>query len=122
MTQPSAAGKPAISRGGVVNLASYTTAVAPNGLISIFGTTLGSQAQPGSTPLPTTLGGTCITLNNTPIPLLLVSPTQINAQIPAGTPAGNSVPVQLSVQAPGSPAVSSNTVTICVKASGPEGQ
>jgi uncharacterized protein (TIGR03437 family) len=47
---------------------------------------------------------------------------QINAQIPAGTPAGNSVPVQLSVQAPGSPAVSSNTVTICVKASEPQGQ
>ena len=89
LTQPSASAKPAISRGGVVNLASYTAAVAPNGLISIFGTALGSQAQPGSTPLPTTLGGTCITLNNTPIPLLLVSPTQINAQIPPSLAAGN---------------------------------
>src|SRR5260221_209690 len=31
------AGRPAVSTGGVVNVGSYTTAIAPNGLVSIFG-------------------------------------------------------------------------------------
>lgn len=89
LTPVSAAGRPNFTRAGVVNLASYTSSIAPNSLVSIFGTGLGSTAHPGSTPLPTALGGTCVTLNNAPLPLLLVSPTQINLQIPPALAAGN---------------------------------
>ncbi len=84
-----AAQKPAISRGGAVNLASYQSAVAVNGLLSIFGTNLGAAPQAASYPLPTTLGGTCVTLNNVPSPLFLMSSGQINAQIPPNLAAGS---------------------------------
>ena len=71
-----------------MNLASYTPSVAPNGLLSIFGSNFGTLATPASVPLPVILGGTCVTLNNVALPLLLTSPTQINAQIPPNTAAG----------------------------------
>ena len=80
--------KPVVSRGGAVNLASYQSAVAVNGLLSIFGSNLGSSAQAATVPLPTTLGGTCVTLNNVPLPLFLMSSGQINAQIPPNLAAG----------------------------------
>jgi uncharacterized protein (TIGR03437 family) len=85
---PTQAQKPIPSRGGAVNLASYTAGVAPNGLLSIFGQNFGTLATPATTPLPLILGGICVTLNNVALPLLLTSPTQINAQIPPGTAAG----------------------------------
>ncbi len=89
LTSVPAALKPLPSRGGAVNLASYQAAVAVNGLLSIFGSNLGTLAQSATTPLPTTLGGTCVTLNNIPLPLFLMSPGQINAQIPPNFTAGN---------------------------------
>lgn len=84
---PSAA--PLANPKGAVNLASYTTTVAPNSLLSIFGQNLGAASVASATPLPTMLGGTCITLNNVAMPLFMVSPTQINAQIPPTLGAGN---------------------------------
>jgi uncharacterized protein (TIGR03437 family) len=85
---PTQAQMPVPSKGGAVNLASYTAGVAPNGLLSIFGQNFGTLATPPSTPLPLIMGGTCVTLNNVALPLLLTSPQQINAQIPPGTAAG----------------------------------
>jgi len=85
---PTQAQMPVPSKGGAVNLASYTAGVAPNGLLSIFGQNFGTLATPASTPLPLIMGGTCVTLNNVALPLLLTSPLQINAQIPPGTAAG----------------------------------
>jgi uncharacterized protein (TIGR03437 family) len=79
---------PALAGGGVVNTANYTAAIAPGGLISIFGRNLGETAAAGSTPLPTVLGGACVTLNNVPIPLLATTAGQINAQIPPTLAAG----------------------------------
>ncbi len=88
LSAPPAANTPKVLTNGVVNLASYQTAVAPGSLISIFGSGLGSSAQFSSTPLPTILGGTCVTLNNVAIPLELTSSGQINAQIPVTLAAG----------------------------------
>jgi uncharacterized protein (TIGR03437 family) len=82
LTPVVAADRPLPANRGTVNLASYQAQVSPNGLISIFGQNLGQLEIAGSTPLPTILGGTCVTLNNIPLPLFMVSPTQINAQIP----------------------------------------
>gem|GEM_PF-416512 len=72
----------------VVNAANFTAAVAPVGLISIFGKNLAATATASATPLPTILGGTCVTLNNAPIPLLAATPGQINAQVPPTLAAG----------------------------------
>ena len=79
---------PQVPANGVVSTANYLGAVAPGGLISIFGANLASSAAAASSPLPTLLGGTCVTLNNTPLSLLASSPTQINAQLPPTLAAG----------------------------------
>jgi len=42
-----------------------------------------------TSPLPVVLGGTCVTLNNIAIPLLMTSPGQINAQIPPNLAPGS---------------------------------
>ena len=85
---PAAAERPAVARDGIVNVASFAATAAPNGLVSIFGQNLGAQQVASTTPLPTILGGTCVTVNNTQIPLLMTSSGQINAQIPTELAAG----------------------------------
>jgi len=78
---------PKVSAGGVVSAASFQAApdnqLAPGQLISIFGTglTLGSPVSAGSIPLPTQLGSTQVRLGAQDLPLLYVSPLQINAQL-----------------------------------------
>ncbi|MEO8368046.1 MAG: beta-propeller fold lactonase family protein [Candidatus Solibacter sp.] len=79
---------PQVPASGVVNTGNYTSSMAPGGLISIFGANLATAATSASSPLPTVLGGACVTLNNTPLSLLATSPTQINAQLPPTLAAG----------------------------------
>ena len=86
---PVTASVPQVSSGGVVNLANYQARIAPGGLMAVFGKNLASTATGTSNPLPSLLGGVCVTLNNAPIPLLATSPTQINAQIPPTMAAGS---------------------------------
>ncbi len=89
LTAVPASARPLPNQRGTVNLGSYQTAIAPNGLISIFGQNLASSAVATGTPLPLILGGTCVTLNNIALPLFMTSAAQINAQIPPGTAAGS---------------------------------
>jgi uncharacterized protein (TIGR03437 family) len=77
-----------VTASGVVNSANFQAAVAPNGLISIIGRNLATTASSPGTPLPTVLGSSCVTLNNTPLPLLATAATQINAQLPTTLAAG----------------------------------
>ncbi len=86
--QPSLADRPVVNANGVVNTASYQATIAPNSLVSIFGRNMGSEQAASSLPLPGSLGGTCVTLNNSPIPLLLSSPGQVNFQMPPTIAAG----------------------------------
>jgi uncharacterized protein (TIGR03437 family) len=68
--------------------------IAPGSLIAIFGINLGSGFTLfNSEPLPTSLAGTSVTINGVPAPLVGVSPTQINAQLPWNLPSGGSVPI-----------------------------
>lgn len=67
----------------VVNAADQGPNVAAGSLVSIFG----QQFSPvnlatSELPIPTALGDSCLTVNGTPIPMLFVSPNQINAQLP----------------------------------------
>jgi len=88
LDQPARLDRPTVNRNGVVNMASYTTSVAPGGLISIFGQALAASGTATSTPLPYILGGACVTVANRALPLLMTSPTQINAQLPFDLAAG----------------------------------
>jgi uncharacterized protein (TIGR03437 family) len=67
----------------VVNAGNYGSDVAPGGLISVFGTNL-SPINMTSTeiPLPTALANSCLSVDGLPVPILFVSPTQVNAQLP----------------------------------------
>src|SRR5262245_24728171 len=67
----------------VVNAASSTPALSPGALVSVYGTNLaGSIAQAPVLPLPTQLLDVNVALNDRLLPLLYVSPGQINAQLP----------------------------------------
>lgn len=65
------------------------TSVAPGSIISIFGQNLATVTQVGpANPLSQTIAGTSVTINTTVLPLVFVSPQQINAQLPSNLPEG----------------------------------
>jgi uncharacterized protein (TIGR03437 family) len=99
----------------VVNAADFKQGIAPGGLISIMGSNLSPVTLATSeVPLPTLLGQTCLMLNGAPIPMLYVSGSQINAELPYDvdgdatmilyTPGGVSPSVDLTIQ-PNAPSV-----------------
>ncbi|MCY4588702.1 MAG: hypothetical protein OXB98_21985 [Bryobacterales bacterium] len=86
-SQPSLTVASVIGSAGLnLDPASENTAVSPGGLVSIFGNGLATETLNAETsPLPTNLGGTSVTVNGIPAALLFVSPTRINLQIPFET-------------------------------------
>ena len=74
---------PQVSGDAVVNSASFTPASAPGGLVSIFGRQLAAEENQAFTlPLPREISGIGATAEGRRLPLLYVSATQINAQLP----------------------------------------
>lgn len=92
---------------GVVNAANYwglntspQRPVAPGMIAAVFST--GGDNQFGSTtesaatiPLPKTLNGVQVLVNNTPSPLFFAAPNQINFQIPSSAPISGTADVQV---------------------------
>lgn len=106
---------PEIAAGGVVNGASFTPKVAPGALFSIFGSSLALTTQSAAAlPLATNLGGTSVTIGGKPAPLVFVSPSQINAQVPYETAEAQTVPVVVTVNG-----VASAPVNVAVMAAAP---
>jgi uncharacterized protein (TIGR03437 family) len=67
----------------VVNAGNGGGDIAPGGLISVYGTNLSPINMASSEiPLPTALANSCLSVNGLPVPILFVSPDQVNAQIP----------------------------------------
>jgi uncharacterized protein (TIGR03437 family) len=67
----------------VTSAADGSGTVAVGGLITIWGHDLSlTSAATSQIPLPTILGDSCLTVNGVLIPMSLVSPGQINAQLP----------------------------------------
>jgi len=104
----------------VVNAGDFGADIAPGGLISVFGTQLSPVNMASSEiPLPTALANSCLSVNGLPVPVLFVSPTQVNAQMPfqaigdvtliLRTPGGISNTFNLVIQ-PDAPAVFLATV------------
>jgi uncharacterized protein (TIGR03437 family) len=100
---------PEIFPRGVVNAANYGPLIAPGSVISIFGTGLGQTQYLQTLPYPTQMGETSVAVNGEPAPLLFVSPTLVNALVPADIPVG---PASVVVTV-GNP--SSNPANIIVK-------
>lgn len=75
---------PSISK--IVNAADLSNGIAPGGLITVFGANLSPvNLATSDIPLPTALADSCLTVNGLPVPILFVSPNQINAQMPFET-------------------------------------
>jgi uncharacterized protein (TIGR03437 family) len=73
----------------VTDAASYAPRVAPGELASIFGSNLANSTQAASGfPLPTNMAGATVYVNQIAVPLLYVSNTQINFQVPSNLAAG----------------------------------
>jgi uncharacterized protein (TIGR03437 family) len=91
---------PLVAAGGVVSAASFQADVpiGVGGLITVFGNQLvsGSAGQAANVPLPNTIGGTQVLLENVPVPILYASNGQINVQVPYNTDVN--VPQHLVVQ------------------------
>ena len=68
----------------IVNAADGTKPVAPGGLITIYGSNLSAtNVATSQIPLSTALGQSCLVVNGTLAPLLFVSGSQVNAQLPS---------------------------------------
>jgi uncharacterized protein (TIGR03437 family) len=67
----------------VVNAGNGGSDIAPGGLISIYGSQLSPVNMTSSEiPLPTALANSCLSVDGQPVPILFVSPNQVNAQMP----------------------------------------
>ncbi|MGI8742997.1 MAG: proprotein convertase P-domain-containing protein [Bryobacteraceae bacterium] len=90
--------RPGFDSSSVVNSASLIGGVvAPGELVSIFGLALGPQAGVAATPgtAPTSLGGTTVMFNGTPVPILYSSYYQLNVQAPYALTPGATARIQV---------------------------
>ena len=97
---------PYIAPAGVRNAVGNTptSAVAPGSIISIFGQGLAPGVQVGPVnPLSQTISGVTVTVNDRILPLLFVSPQQINAEVLSDLPDGD---YTLTVHNTGQPDIS----------------
>jgi uncharacterized protein (TIGR03437 family) len=77
----SASAPPRIDR--VVNAADFTKPIAPGGLITVFGGNMSPLSLKSLTsPVATSLADSCLQVNGISVPVLFVSPSQVNAQLP----------------------------------------
>jgi uncharacterized protein (TIGR03437 family) len=80
-------GVPSIS--AVNNAADGTSGVAPGGLMSVTGTSLTATTESNNgAPVPTALGDVCLYVNSEALPLVMISPGQITAQLPVDVAGG----------------------------------
>jgi len=101
--QPASVGAntPVITPGRVQNAASYLGTIAPGSLVALWGTNLADNTYPdtfdtNANSFSTDVGGTAVTVDSVKAPLIYVSPTQINFQIPWETKPGPLVNIQVS--------------------------
>jgi uncharacterized protein (TIGR03437 family) len=86
---------PALALGGIVNGASFAAgeALAPGGIISVFGRNLAQGVSLASQlPLEKSLGGATLSIGGIDVPLFFAGSGQINAQLPFELAAGNRLP------------------------------
>jgi uncharacterized protein (TIGR03437 family) len=87
-----ATGSPIVS--SVTNSADGTANVAPGGRINIDGSNFSSLTELNEeVPASDSLGGVCVTIDDLTIPLLRVSPTRIEAQLPWNVTSGGNLKV-----------------------------
>jgi uncharacterized protein (TIGR03437 family) len=104
---------PAVSSNGVVNAASFASQISPGALATVFGSNFALANAGAKAPLPTSLAGVSVSVNGQLAPILFVTPTQVNFQVPWETALG-SANVTVSVNGG-----ASNAVTVPVLGAAP---
>jgi len=79
---------PAISANGVVNAGSFAPRISPGALATIFGNFFTASIAGAGVPLPNSLSGVQVSVGGLPAPVLYISPTQVNFQVPWETAPG----------------------------------
>ncbi|MFN9263761.1 MAG: hypothetical protein ACK58M_21885 [Acidobacteriota bacterium] len=76
--------RPVITTGarGIVNSTDGTQNFRPGSFITVNGSRLATPAVADTIPAPTVLGGSCVVINELPLPLIQTADGQISAQIP----------------------------------------
>jgi len=110
---------PVIAAGGVLNAASNLPSLSPGSLASLYGSDLADDAHPIPPPAagqsyPTAVAGVSVSVSGVNAPLIYVSPTQINFQVPWETATGLAAPITVSRGT-----AQSNTVTVALTTTAP---
>ncbi len=79
---------PVISSNGVVNAGSFAPGISPGALATIFGSNFLAVKASAGLPLPSSLSGVEVSVSGQLAPVLYVSPTQVNFQVPWETATG----------------------------------
>jgi uncharacterized protein (TIGR03437 family) len=96
---------PYIAPAGILNGVGVTptSSVAPGSIISIFGQSLAPTVLVGpENPMSQLLNGVTVSVNDLILPLMFVSPQQINAELPSSLAPGN---YTLNIQSAGQPTI-----------------
>ncbi|MBZ5584650.1 MAG: family 16 glycosylhydrolase [Acidobacteriia bacterium] len=95
---PVTAATPVITPGEVRNAASYLGGVAPGSLAAVYGKNLADAEHlvSPSPNFPVSVAGVTVTVDGVAAPLIYVSPSQINFQVPWETAPGMSVAVKVT--------------------------
>jgi trimeric autotransporter adhesin len=104
---------PVVSANGVVNAASFASQVSPGALATVFGSNFSLRNASANAPLPTSLARVSVSVNGQSAPLLYVTPTQVNFQVPWETALGTAT---ITVNVNGG---ASNSVTVSVAGAAP---
>jgi len=104
---------PIVSTNGVVNAASFATRISPGALATVFGSNFALTNAGAQTPLPTSVQGVSVNVNGQLAPVLYVTSTQVNFQVPWETALG---PATVTVAVNGG---ASNAVTVNVLGAAP---
>ena len=97
---------PTVSTNGVVNAASFVPRISPGALATVFGSNFALVNAGAQTPLPTSVESVSVSVNGQLAPVLYVTPTQVNFQVPWETALG---PATVTVAVNGG---ASNAVTV----------
>jgi uncharacterized protein (TIGR03437 family) len=104
---------PVVSANGVVNAASFASQISPGALATVFGSNFALRNASANAPLPTSLAGVSVSVNGQSAPLLYVTPTQVNFQVPWETALGSGT---VTVNVNGG---ASNSITVSVLGAAP---
>ena len=104
--------RPAITPGGIVPVYSTVSTIQPGSWVSIYGSNLANGTYLWNNDFPQSLGGTTVTIDGRAAYLWVVSPTQINLQVPDDATTGL---VSVVVDTPSGTA----TTTVTLSAFGP---